>query len=453
MRPLTGLAPIHGSDYVTGENNQLNSDGVYTYTYDDQGNMKTQMAIATGIVEEFEWDYRNRLTSIITRDATGAIAQQVNYIYDVMGRRIAKTVDADGAGGEDAITTHFVYDRDNVSLEFVGQNATPTQRYFYGPQVDQVLAQEDNSGQTLWLLSDHLGTVKDLVDDTGNVLNHRTYDSYGNLITQTNAEVSSRYGFTGRELDDETGLYYYRARYYNSEIGQFISQDPIGFRGGDNNLYRYVVNSPLMGTDPSGLITIVIPGGGSEFGDLLNNLRAVAVYPVFGVPNPGASGDDTFNMLQRSQALGAFVSGVFSTLGITSNEPVNIVAHSDGNGLIAPLVQVIRKARGISMNNGIVDGIGNIVACRSTEKGKLTINVARLDPLATPRRVIYNAGADRVIDFFSSVNTGDPRDATGRVGTFLNRPSRDVVAVPTGHMGLLDSQDVVNKMRSEGFNL
>ena len=247
----------HGDDYVTGANNQLESDGVYTYTYDDQGNMIRQEEIASGNIRTFEWDYRNRLVAV-TDETARVETQRVEYVYDVMGRRIAKTVDADGAGSDEAITTHFVYDRDNVSLEFVGQNATPTQRYLYGPQVDQVLAQEDNAGQVLWLLSDHLGTVKDLVDDTGNVLNHRTYDSYGNLIAQSNAEFSSRYGFTGRELDEETGLYYYRARYYHSGIGLFISQDPIGFDGRDMNLYRYVKNNPLSWTDPSGKVLIEV---------------------------------------------------------------------------------------------------------------------------------------------------------------------------------------------------
>ena len=114
-------------------------------------------------------------------------------------------------------------------LEFEGESITPTQRYLHGPMVDQVLVQEDSTGNILWLLTDHLGTTRDLVDNTGTVLNHITYDSYGNMLNQTNTAFDTRYLFTGREFDGETELYYYRARYYNSELGRFISQDPIGF--------------------------------------------------------------------------------------------------------------------------------------------------------------------------------------------------------------------------------
>ena len=243
---------VHGTNYVTGDNNQLLSDGTYNYTYDAEGNLKTQTEIATGIVEEFEWDYRNRLTAIVTRNASDAIVQQVEFDYDVWDRRIAKTVDADGEGVETASTTYFVYDRDNVLLEFENGETTPSQRYLHGPMTDQILASEDDTGTTLWHLSDHLGTVGDFVDNAGTLLNHRTYDSYGNLISQTDDNFSSRYGFTGREFDEETGLYYYRARYYDRAIGRFISEDPLSFSAGDPNLYAYVGNQPLTHVDPLG---------------------------------------------------------------------------------------------------------------------------------------------------------------------------------------------------------
>ena len=121
--------------------------------------------------------------------------------------------------------------------------------------IDQVLAQDNGTGQPQWLLADHLGTVHDVIDNNGTVLNHITFDSYGNVLNQTDDTFSTRYLFTGREFDTETGLYYYsskvlhyyyRARYYNSEIGQFISEDPISFGGGDSNLYRYVQNRPFQ---------------------------------------------------------------------------------------------------------------------------------------------------------------------------------------------------------------
>jgi RHS repeat-associated protein len=243
--------------YVTGVNNQLLSDGVYTYTYDDEGNLRTRTTIATGAVREYTWDYRNRLTSVIDRTDT-IITRQTTYTYDALNQRIAKTVDLDGVGANPVTTTRFVYDRDNVVLEFTGTLANLSTRYLYGPGVDQILAQESNN-TTTWLLTDQVGTVRDLVNNNGQLLNHFTYDSFGNVTGSTpNATVDTRYKFTGREFDAETGDYFYRARYYDPETARFLSEDTIGFDGGDVNLYRYVSNSPLIARDPFGSIKIEV---------------------------------------------------------------------------------------------------------------------------------------------------------------------------------------------------
>lgn len=105
----------------------------------------------------------------------------------------------------------------------------------------------------LWALTDHLGSVRDVVDSSGAVLNHIVYDAFGGVTSQTDESVVFRYGYTARELDAESGLQYNRARYLDSFTGKFISEDPISFQGGDSNLYRYVFNSPVDLTDPLGL--------------------------------------------------------------------------------------------------------------------------------------------------------------------------------------------------------
>ncbi|WP_342596958.1 RHS repeat-associated core domain-containing protein [Cyanobacterium aponinum UTEX 3222] len=129
-------------------------------------------------------------------------------------------------------------------------------RYLHGNQVDEVLAQEDGNGDVVWLLRDYLGTIRDLLDNTGDVVNHLTYDSYGNVVSETNSAVDSRYRFTGREWDEEIDLYYYRARYYSGESGRFTSVDPISFESGTYNLYGYVDNNPINSIDSSGLLKV-----------------------------------------------------------------------------------------------------------------------------------------------------------------------------------------------------
>jgi RHS repeat-associated protein len=101
-------------------------------------------------------------------------------------------------------------------------------------------------------LTDHLGSVRDVVDNSGTVQNHIVYDAFGGVTNQTNDSVVFRYGYTARELDAESGLQYNRARYLDSFTGKFISEDPISFQGGDSNLYRYVFNSPTNFIDSSG---------------------------------------------------------------------------------------------------------------------------------------------------------------------------------------------------------
>ena len=90
-----------------------------------------------------------------------------------------------------------------------------------------------------------------MTDDQARNVQQYEYDSFGNQHDMKN-RIKQPYGYTGREHDRETGLRYYRARYYDGEVGRFISEDPIGFAGGDVNLYGYVFNQPTLLTDPSG---------------------------------------------------------------------------------------------------------------------------------------------------------------------------------------------------------
>ncbi len=255
---------LHGNGYVTGPANTLLSDGTFTYDYDDEGNTIRRMNIATGEVREFTYDHRNRLVRVTDRVGEGGVVtQEVEFTYDALNRRIAKMVDADGAGAALPRATHFVYDREDVILDFVDVDdtgpSTPVlaARYLHGPGVDMVLAQENydgagNSTSVLWLLTDHLGTTRDLVDSSGGVVNHLTYDSFGKVIAQTEPSGNTRYLYTGREFDPEIDLYHYRARTYDATLGRFAQRDPIGFKGGWN-LYEYVHSAPTMFLDPSGL--------------------------------------------------------------------------------------------------------------------------------------------------------------------------------------------------------
>ncbi|MFM6623632.1 MAG: RHS repeat domain-containing protein, partial [Dolichospermum sp.] len=256
---------IHGTGYVTGKGNRLLSDGKYNYEYDNEGNLTKQTEIATGKVQELTWDYRNRLVAFVDKDATGKETQRVEFTYDALNRRIAKAVDTNPQDTTPPVVRQFIYDGQNVLLEFVDSDGAGANqpvldtRYLHGAGVDQVLAQE-SAGNVEWHLTDHLGTVRDLVNNSGAVVNHFVYDSFGQVISESNPAVDTRYLFTGREFDQEIGLYYYRARYYDANTGRFLSEDPIGFNSEDTNLYRYVKNSPINFIDPNGKEALTIGG-------------------------------------------------------------------------------------------------------------------------------------------------------------------------------------------------
>jgi len=267
------------SGYDTGDNNQLLSDGTYDYTYDDEGNRLTRTHISSGDVTEYAWDHRNRLVSVTDYDDSETILQLVAYTYDLFNRRLSRALDTtDPFELDDASTERFIYDdaghtpdpfnpdtsHSNVILDFLdpdGEEETESlalaKRYLHGAAVDQLLAQEDvtesisSADRVLWPLSDHLGTVRDLVQNDGTLGEHYEYDSFGNVASGDTS--ITRYLFTSRELDEATDLQYARARWYDPAAGRWSSEDPIGFRANDRNLYRYSGNSPMMSTDPSGL--------------------------------------------------------------------------------------------------------------------------------------------------------------------------------------------------------
>jgi len=147
-------------------------------------------------------------------------------------------------------TTNYVYDGAN-SIEEVDQSGNILARYAQGAGIDEALA-ELRSGTTSYYEEDGLGSVTSLSSSTGTLANTYTYDAFGNATASTGT-LTNPFQYTGRDYDPETGLRYYRARYYDPSVGRFINEDPIGFLSGDVNFYAYARNnSPSLG-DPFGL--------------------------------------------------------------------------------------------------------------------------------------------------------------------------------------------------------
>lgn len=246
---------LHGVAYETGPADRVATDGVFDYVYDAEGNLVRRSDLATGASRLFVWDFRDRLTSVVDLDAQQLEVRRTTYFYDPLDRRVAQ-VDESVADG--ARATYFLNDGRQVLADYEDVDgpagAAPpalSRRYLFGDRVDQLFAQEDATGNVLWPLADQLGTIADVIDSQAALVDHVVRDSYGNVVTET-GPGTTRFGFTGREFDEATGLYYYRARYYDSALGRFLSPDPLGLASGDANFYRYVGNDPVRLVDPFG---------------------------------------------------------------------------------------------------------------------------------------------------------------------------------------------------------
>ena len=145
------------------------------------------------------------------------------------------------------VVTNFVYDGLNPVQEKSG--STVTANLLTGLGIDEFFTRTDGGGSRA-LLTDALGSTVALGDGTGSLVTQYTYEPFG--VTSTTGTTSGNsFKYTGRE-DDGSGLLYYRARYYHPRLQRFISEDPIGLRGGIN-FYAYVYSNPLKYTDPLGL--------------------------------------------------------------------------------------------------------------------------------------------------------------------------------------------------------
>jgi RHS repeat-associated protein len=217
--------------YSYNPSNELTSNSLGSYSYDANGNT---LSDASG--KSYSWDFENRLVSAVV-PGTGTVA----FKYDPFGRRIYK--------GSSTWTGIFAYDGDNL-IETMTPSGSVVADYADSPAIDEPLAQL-RSGTTSFYEQDGLASVTSLSSGTGTVSNTYTYNSFGMLTASTGA-VTNPLQYTGREFDSETGIYEYRARYYDERVGRFIGEDPIRFKAGPN-FYEYVNSNPVALKDAYGL--------------------------------------------------------------------------------------------------------------------------------------------------------------------------------------------------------
>jgi RHS repeat-associated protein len=213
---LNQYLTANGTGLIYDMRGNLTNDGTWTYAY----------------------DLKNHLVSASRSGSTA------NYAYDALGRRARKAVNG--------VRTYYISMGDQEVAEY-DNGGNPSRRYVYGLGLDEPLAMVNTAGQHSYHLTDALGSVIGLLDDTGALIEKHAYTAYGRTLGGS----STPFLYAGRRLDDETGLYHNRARAYSPVLGRFLQEDPLSTDGG-LNLYAYVKNDPTNNTDPSGLV--LFPG-------------------------------------------------------------------------------------------------------------------------------------------------------------------------------------------------
>ncbi|MEW6027695.1 MAG: RHS repeat-associated core domain-containing protein [Planctomycetota bacterium] len=214
---------------------------------------------------------------------TATASQTSSYNYDPFDRRRVKTVD--GA------TTTFIHDGDQVITEYDGSGAL-ARKFIYGPGIDEPITMIAGDNQHYYH-ADALGSVVALSNSSGTVAETYRYSVYGEV--RSVGVLGNPYSYTGRPFDTETGLYYYRARYYDAGLRRFLQPDPIGYMGG-MNLYAYVGNSPVNWVDPLGLWTVQI-GIGENIGAVFGLSKSYGIA------------------ISKNEVTGEYEAGLYATVG------------------------------------------------------------------------------------------------------------------------------------------
>ena len=303
--------------YATNALNEYSSYSGHAVTSDLSGSLLTwYSALPSPGTHTYTYDSENRL---LTAAVGGSGTASITYDYDGLGRRGKKTVNGS--------VTQYVLDGEEEIAELDGSGAV-LRRFVTASQIDERIASIEGASTTpiasahTYFHTDHEGSVIAMSDGAGNITGcaggtgcqRLSYDEYGNLSSGAST-TGQPFRYTGRRYDPETGLYFYRARYYSPALGRFLQVDPIGFKS-DVNLYTYVYNDPTDKVDPSGTNELS-PSDWKDFaidvGTLLVDEIVYAAAKIGG--NEGTAQAASDGMIEHR------VDAAASTIGVISPAP------------------------------------------------------------------------------------------------------------------------------------
>jgi len=262
---MNSLRGITGRNFTYSDEDHLLTAGTTSYQYDVDGFLTTK----TDGTDVSSYSYSSRGELLSTTLPDGRI---IEYVHDPLGRRIAKTVDG-------ATVEKYLWQGLTRLLAIYDGSNNLIMRFEYGDSRMPVAM--TRGGATYYLTYDQVGSLKAVADSAGNVVKRIDYDSFGNIINDTNPLFNMPFGFAGGLHDRDTGLVRFGYRDYDPDIGRWTAKDPILFAGGDTDLYGYVLNDPVNLIDPEGLFWGPIGYGGAIVGAIGGGMLLAGTAPVW----------------------------------------------------------------------------------------------------------------------------------------------------------------------------
>lgn len=332
---------------------RLEEDYKHIYVYDLNGNLVSKQERGlSGKTWNYSYSSENQLLLVEFFNGSSKL-KSVAFTYDVQGRRIKKTVN--DLQNSKSYERKFIYNGNEIIAELNEDDDVLAKYTHSGLQSDDLLAVEItsegvNAGLstatgTYLFLKDGLGSIQSITNASGNIIQRYVYSSFGKLLklvdssgTEISPIIQTSYSYANREYDIETGLYYYRARYYDPNSGRFMQEDPhagvLEMPGTFNSAYSYGLNNPIFNTDPSGrilpIVAAMIVGAliGGTMNAILNKGNFVENFLVGAVAGAvaGAVGygvglaiggtGSLLGAIGKGAAVGALSSGAATTTSI-----------------------------------------------------------------------------------------------------------------------------------------
>ena len=220
--------------------------GDNTYTYDEDGQLVSKQS-SSGTTT-YTYNTYGTLTGVTLEDGT-----TIKYHLNPLNQRIAKEVNG-------VITEKYLWENLTTLLAVLDADDNVVQRYNYSDERVPTSLTHDN--QTYYLHYDQVGTLRLVTDADHNIIKEITYDTYGNILNDSNPNFKVPFGFAGGLSDKDTNLVHFGHREYDPYTAKWTTKDPIDFSGGDSNLYGYVLNDPVNFVDSEGLQGVGVGGAG-----------------------------------------------------------------------------------------------------------------------------------------------------------------------------------------------